>query len=233
MTTEQFVSRFAAEFDDSQATAQPWLQNLKRAAFDSFKQQGLPTRRQEQWKYTRIERFAVEDYRLAKAPLALSDTLATDSLPDALALVFIDGRLAAHLSTLNELPEGVQIVELATAAKEEATQLATAIAQYADYQSNVFTALNTAFLHDGLAIRLAAGVKLTQPLHLIYLHSGQQANWIAHPRIFLELFDGAELTLLEQYTPSQQSHCFINGVTEVSLGANAILDKICSITEIT
>ena len=80
------------------AAACPGWRKLRRDAIERFAGSGLPTTRDEDWKYTSLR--AVETRRFDAAPRRRSlpltiAALAELVLPDAHLLVFVDGRFAA------------------------------------------------------------------------------------------------------------------------------------------
>ncbi len=70
MTTES-RDRFVADFARVAATlpgaAAPWLARLRRRALDRFAQSGLPTPRDEDWKYTSVAAVAKRPFAVLPA----------------------------------------------------------------------------------------------------------------------------------------------------------------------
>jgi len=85
------LAHWQAQYAQRSSGAEPaWLRELRGAAWSGFEAHGLPGRRDEDWKYTRLsalERFA------PKAPLELAE-LPTIVPTDGALLVFA-GRAAA------------------------------------------------------------------------------------------------------------------------------------------
>ena len=68
--------------------------------------------------------------------------------------VFVNGRFAPELSDLGTLPTGVEVSDLATAWATAPTS-PTRSGTVASHESHAFTALNTAFMHDGAVVHIA------------------------------------------------------------------------------
>src|ERR1700761_277850 len=89
-----------------------WLTALKETGKAGFT--GLPTQRQEAWKYTGLNKLKALTFEPsrdgAQVPAVLADvgTVAT-----AHRLVFINGRYAADRSSIGKLPNGVVLGSLA------------------------------------------------------------------------------------------------------------------------
>ena len=138
----------------------PWLNRLRRSALERFAQNGFPTQRDEEWKYTSV---AAIEKRSFTAMSDGTDNAAPAEL-DALAvghfgghrLVFVNGRYAPALSAVGRLPAGVCLVSLADALNRVPDALAPLLS--GDGGQTVFGALNTAFMADGVYLHLPRGI---------------------------------------------------------------------------
>jgi Fe-S cluster assembly protein SufD len=84
-------------------------------------------------------------------------------------LVFVNGRYAPALSSLQSLPQGVRVGSLAAVLHAEPQAVEPHLARYAGYQDHAFVALNTAFLEDGAFVSVSPGVILEAPLQLLFI----------------------------------------------------------------
>ena len=71
--------------------------------------------------------------------------------------VFVNGKYAPELSEIHT-DEPLIVQNFADAYAENATVIDQYFAKYADYQNDSFTALNTAFAHDGAFISVPKGL---------------------------------------------------------------------------
>src|SRR4029434_9135801 len=78
-------------------------------------------------------------------------------------VVFVNGRFVPGLSRFEGL-EGITVMRLAAAYREEPSLLERHLTRQADYvdPAQVFTAVNTALMHDGAVIHVRKG---TTPQH--------------------------------------------------------------------
>lgn len=172
-----------------------WVDALRQDALARLRAMGLPSRRDEYWKYTRPDTLTAVD----PVPAALFDT--QDELPvfseiERLKIVFVDGVFDAEASDDLTL-EGIEIERLADAgakdihwAKDVYGVLET------KGQSPVerpLAALNTAYAGDGVLIRVTG--KPSKPVSLVYFHRSETSDAMLHHVVKLE--EEAELTLLE------------------------------------
>src|SRR5262249_3299179 len=141
--------------------------------------EGLPHRRVEEWKYTDLRALMREAKPLAGAPEAAAIARARGAgalLRDIKArrLVFVDGTFVPGLSDLAKLARGLTITSMAQALAEgdEAVIGRTGKVVPTD---DVAVALNTAFMGDGVVVRIAPGTELTKPLHLVFAFTAPAA----------------------------------------------------------
>ena len=170
-----------------------WAKPAREGALARLRRTGLPTRRDEYWKYTRPD-------TLTQVAAPEAEVLVTDEVPmfdgtDRLKIVFVDGVFDAEASDDLSL-EGITIERLADAQSD----LHWAKSLYGVLEERGQTpvlrplaALNTAFATDGVLIHVKG--KTSKPVNLIYRHETKTSDAILHNCVKLE--PGAEMTLLE------------------------------------
>ena len=197
-----------------------FINHLRERSLARYESLGFPTRRQEQWRATDLSTLAATHFTRA------DDTpIDTDRLPqpfisetNSLRLVFINGRYAAGLSQLTELPDGVIVTNLANAIEQYPEQLEQYLDQTYGLDDHPFNALNSALMEDGVFISLAPGKVLETLVHLVFYGNG---DGIAHyPRNLIVLGQAAELSVIEDYRGS--GHYFTCPITEIKLADGAI-----------
>ena len=77
-------------------------------------------------------------------------------------------------------------------------------------------ALNLALMSGGVGLRLAKGVTLDKPVHLIHLDGGEPASVVTRNVVLVE--EGASLDLLESYASLGGRELQRNAVTEIEVG---------------
>ena len=150
---------------------------LREDAFQRFETRGLPHRRVEEWKYTDLRALMRTAYPLALPPDAAARAGARTAgaifaSVDRQRLVFVDGAFAPDLSDLSA-EQGVSIGSLAEGLAK-ADPLVTAHVGQTFATDDVAVALNTALMGDGAVIKIAAGVTLRRPIHLIFAASSDR-----------------------------------------------------------
>ncbi|TVP70629.1 MAG: SufD family Fe-S cluster assembly protein [Rhodobacteraceae bacterium] len=197
-----------------------WATKARKAAEDRLRDMGMPSKRDEYWRYTDPRRLTESTVQ----PAVLHDT--GDALPlfdrvDRVKLVFVDGVFDAEASDAPELA-GAEISQLRDAARSDlhwARDIYGVLeARGQTPISRPLASLNTAFATNGVLIRVAG--KAPRPLALIYRRSQDTADALMHHVIRLDA--GAELTLLEDGPVAAR----YNQVTEIDLGEGAVLNHI-------
>ncbi len=222
------ATRFQAS--PEQASAPQWLKHLRADALAHFERQGLPTTRDEAWKYSRLAPIAEGAFqpvvRDARDAAHLASVVERLALPGP-RLVFVDGRLAPELSSVAGLPRGVTLKPLRDAVREDGALLESLVGRRALAKEHAFTALNAALLDEGALLRLAPGALSEVPVQLLFLTRGE-GPVLSSPRILVDAGESSEATLVETYASagpagSGSGATFTNAVTEVTLGDNASL----------
>ena len=170
-----------------------WSMAARSEALARLRSMGLPSRRDEYWKYTRPD-------TLTQVGATNAAVLATDEAPvfgeiDTLQIVFVDGVFDEAASADLTL-EGITIERLAAANAD----IHWAKGLYGALETNGQTpverplaTLNTAFATDGVLLHITG--KPSKPIHLIYRHVSNTSDAILHHVIKVDA--DAEVTVLE------------------------------------
>lgn len=203
-----------------------WLRDIRRRAFDRFSELGFPSTRQEEWRFTYVRPITRQTFDLAPlAPLEVAHAAleATKLEGDFHRLVFINGRFAPQLSTDLPLSKGAVVGSLSQVAESQAAVLQEALTRNAPVDAT-FTALNTAFLEDGVFVYLPDDMVIEKPIQLVYISHADERPSMTHPRNLIVLRRQSQATIVERYTGLKGGSYFTNAVTEAVLGESAALD---------
>ncbi len=206
-----------------------WLSVLRAHGRESYGLNGLPGARAEAWRFTSLSALAKQHFTVpprANDNLDLSSAFASavPGLEDAYRVVLVDGRFAANLSSLPRqaasLAEAwaagqVAIWDLRQALESQAQFLAPRLGHIAELNGAPLVALNTAHLTDGAVIVVPNFVALDRPLHVVHVIT--QPGIMIHPRLYIELGQGAEATLVESHVGLPSGAAFANPVTELQV----------------
>jgi len=220
--------------------APAWLAELRARAADEFAQNGFPTRRDEEWRYTSVKPIVDGPFRAALARSAAGSPARVDlaryAVPafDGPTITFVDGVFRSDLSRLAGLPAGIIVEPLAAALARGGEGLEGALAT-APTGVHPFRALNTASFADGVHVHAAAGAKAPRPIRVLAIGGGGAGGGGAggggavHLRHRVSLGAGARLTLIEEYR--SEGGVFTNAVTDAEIGAGAHLERVHIVAE--
>lgn len=202
---------------------------LREAAFKAFEQQGLPHRRIEEWKYTDLRAVMRDAKPLAALPDAQAKARARDAgqwlaAVGARRIVFVDGVFAPELSDLAALEKGLTIGSLADALAKADPATMTYLGRPAPAKDDPAVTLNTAFMGDGVVIKIADGAAIEKPLHLIFVTGDKPVSMFT--RSLVVIGKGAKATLIESFEGPAGVEYQVNHALELSVGEGAQFDHI-------
>ncbi len=193
-----------------------WLTAFRGAGAARFREVGLPTNRDEAWKYTSLRPLARAKYEQVDA-LAEGAAIPKPLIAGAAQAVFVNGRLNADLSDLDGLDAAVQPwARVATA-----QWLADTVT--ANPPNQAMYALNAAAFTDGLAIRVEAGSALARPLEIVFLAAPGARPRMWHPRLAIDLAPNARALILERHIGLEDGAYLANHGADIRLGDGAVL----------
>jgi len=209
-----------------------WLSPLRRAAMAAFERHGFPTTKNEEWHYTSPSPIADASFTpmhpsaSPRSPRELVPYLA--GRPDWPRLVFVNGRYAPGLSRVDTLDDGVRVMSMASALREEPTVLERHLGKLAAFEDPalVFSALNTALFTDGALVHVDRGATPVLPIHLLFVTDGAASGGVSHPRTLVAMEPESNATVIEQYVTLGNAAYFTNVVTEASIADGATLHHL-------
>ncbi|MEO6235413.1 MAG: Fe-S cluster assembly protein SufD [Vicinamibacterales bacterium] len=202
-----------------------WLDDLRSRGAARFTALGIPTVRDEEWRFTNAAPLAALEFVAAGPISGAAERLNGFAYTDApLRLVIVNGRFDTTLSRTRGLPAGLQAGSLAAALKDNPDVVQRYFGQLADFTTRSFAALNTAFVQDGAFIHVADGVVLDQPIHVVFVTGADGSRVMAHPRTLIVAGAGSQARIIESYIGAAGETYFTNAVSEVFVGDNASID---------
>ena len=202
------AQRLLADFDATTAGASS---ESLRAELE----QGLPTPRDENWRYTSLRALERAAFRNAPAPSVATLEAARALLPPRLEgvdrIVLVDGHFATQLS------------EVTTAVTVRTTPGAPALPTGwpARATDGRFASLNAAFSPGAVEVTAAAGTRAALEVCCVTMVAADQAA--AHPRLSIAVAPQAELVLIERHVSGADANALTNLLLEANVEAGARL----------
>ena len=215
-------------FLDARPAGEPaWLAALRRGAMARFRETGLPSVRDEDWRQTPIGPLARTAFRRPTADVAVAaDALAPLTFGHAFdghQIVFVNGRYAAGLSSLGAR-DGVKIDCLTGVLKREPELIERHFGKVVGDRGNAFATLNTAFVEDGAVVVVPAGTVLAEPIHVVHYSTTRGEPTVTHPRLLVIAGRTSQATIVESYGGPDGDVYFTNAVSELVLEDGAVVD---------
>ncbi|MDG1331065.1 MAG: Fe-S cluster assembly protein SufD [Crocinitomicaceae bacterium] len=177
----------------------------------------LPTTRMEAWKYTRVAKLGKTNYTSSEETVTSIDSYRIAN--DATTFVFVNGHFSEELSS-DEIPAGVSISPLSACMEGEIGSTNLIL------EGEIFNALNTAFLTDGIMIDIEAKANVEKPIQIIHVLKGE-AN-LSNFKTIINAGDFSKAAVIQGFFAEDADRAFANVTSEISVGTNAFLtvDKV-------
>jgi len=211
------------------ANADGILSNIRKEGFKTFNKNGIPTLRNEEWRFTNVSNLFRKEYNLPKDNLEINtsdiDSIRLPGYANANELVFVNGRYVPELSTIRSLEKECIIMPLEDAVKNEYKDIINGhLGKSSLVIKDGIHALNTSFIYGGVFIHVNKNQVLEHPVYLYHLSDTRNSHTLAQPRSLVYVDQSAKLQLIESFATIGSMDSFTNGVTEIVVNTNAIVE---------
>lgn len=220
ITTTSLYDQFISLYNERKnGKENEWLTNVRQNAFDAFSSRGLPTTKDEDWRFTNIAPFLKEDFLLSPRPAPLHSVKKQIDIPsfDAYEVVLKNGMLNEDVC----IP-GIKIIPLRTALKDD--RLQPYLSKHIPLQKHPFAALNTAMFENGILIEAEKNAVADKPIHITHVYNADEPVFI-QPRILIVAGKGSKIEMVESFFVMGEKPVFINSVTECYVAEQAQVDQ--------
>ncbi len=207
--------------------AAPALDAARDRAFAQFQEMGLPTTKDEDYRYCNLIPALDVDYGLnlyrMGIPAHPGDVFRCDVPSLSTRLFFIVNDLYYPHKKSMELPEGVVFGSLNEQLKAHPALLESYYNRLCAEGKDAMAALNTSMVQDGFVLYVPAGVQIDKPLQLIQMFQGD-IDIMANRRLLVVLEEGASANLIVCDHAITSARYFSNQVSEIFLGKGSHLE---------
>jgi Fe-S cluster assembly protein SufD len=119
----------------------------------------------------------------------------------------------------------IRVESLAQLRSENPALLEQHLGRYADLKQHSFAALNTALLDDGAVVRVPRGARLENPIHLVFISSGETET-LSQPRVLVIAEENSRAVVIQDHVSVGNGVRFTNSVSEVVTRPGADLDLV-------
>ncbi len=212
----QWLSRAATRGADP-------LASLRETAMQRVRELGLPTPRDETWRYTNLRHLASHGF--VDAPRTAHGEFETAA---SLSWLGADAR-AATVLMVNGHPRlptdvdawinGIEINSLRDLSRIDPALIAAHLEPLSDADQARWGLINTALFMDGLYLRISA--KVTSPLVILHLLTSDGTDNIAFPRVIIDAAPGSRATIIEHYVDQGANPPLCNSATHIAAGRDS------------
>jgi Fe-S cluster assembly protein SufD len=194
-------------------------------ALSSFKQQDIPGRKSEEYKYCKVDLILKDEFELSGAEVeeqSIADTF--KFIADSPTVVVVNGVFNERLSSLNNLSKGLIICSVQEAFKSHKQIIESHFLKYAQVDADPFIALNAATAKDGVFIHVNAKAVIETPIQVVYINSSTKNILTNSHNIFI-IEKSAQAKIIEHFVSSENSaKSFNNSLTEIVVAENAVAE---------
>ncbi len=194
----------------------------RREALESLAARGLPSTREENWRYANLRPLE----RARFAPVAASEAPGPMALPPApegfARYTFVDGRFVPELSAAAEHAE-VSVRNL-VGSRAGIAHLPRALTAAGELPEARLALINDAFAPDAACVHVRSGAHPPVGIELLFVAASDPSSGTSYPRIEIGLEPGARLRLLEQHLSVGADASVVNSSVRVELARGSQLE---------
>ncbi|MGH2660050.1 MAG: Fe-S cluster assembly protein SufD [Actinomycetota bacterium] len=227
MTEQATKTGFDEEALAALPSPAPFVEALRKQAFQEFLAQPIPSQETEEWRYTDLSEFSFDLRPFSEGGRA--DNL--DEVPgEVLEAAGVVGErsglqiqrnsevMVTHLDP--ELAEkGVVFCDLDLAIANHPDLVERHLHGLVSTDRSKFTALHAAFRSGGTFLYVPAGVEISVPLQTLTWIDADSAA--VFPRTLLLTEEGAEVTFIDRYVSPDLGRALSDAVVEIYAGPNS------------
>ncbi|MFD1616133.1 Fe-S cluster assembly protein SufD [Gelatiniphilus marinus] len=221
---EKLVSSFLVLED--QVDVDSYVHNVRNQAIKIFEEKGFPTKKEEAWKYTALNKLLKEDYSVFPKQ---ESTIDYNDIKkyfihniDSYKIVFIDGKYSSHLSQTTH--DGIDVCLMSAALTKPKYRLVIENYFNKAAEKDSLSSLNTAFSKEGAYIHIPKNKLVENPIQIIHLSTGSESASLMQPRNLIVVDENSHVQIIERHQSLTNNAVLTNSVTEIFANKRAIVD---------
>jgi Fe-S cluster assembly protein SufD len=204
------------------ARAADALQPIRARAMQRFLKLGLPSLRDETWRYTDLRGLEAQSF--VEAPCKQEDATRPGATPALLegvehaTLVMINGCPSLQKHAIN----GIKINSIRDISNIDYKSLMRFFEPPSDADQRRWALLNTALFVDGLYLKITKPV--ATPVVILHVSTGTSGQDAAHPKIIIDACPGSSATIIEHHIAEGAHAPLSNSNTQIALAQGSQLE---------
>jgi Fe-S cluster assembly protein SufD len=205
----------------------PFVETLRKQAFDEFLALPLPSQETEEWRYTDLDGFDFGLHPFAEGGRAANLDEVPDEIlaaagnvgeRDGLQIQRNSEVVVTHLASELEA-KGVWFGDLDRAIGDRSDLVERYLHALVSTERSKFTALHGAFRSGGTFLHVPRDVRVELPIQtLTYVDADGSA---AFPRTLVVAEEGSEVTFIDRYVSAALDHVLSDAIVEIYVGSGA------------
>ena len=221
---EKLVSSFLAL--ENNVDVDSYVHDVRSEAIKTFEEEGFPSKKEENWKYTSLKSILKEDYSVFPKQENALDYKDVKKYfihdIDTYKIIFIDGKYSSHLSQTTH--DGIDVCLMSSALNKPKYQLIIE-----NYFNKVATkdslaSLNTAFSCEGAYIHIPKNKVVQKPIQIIHFSTGNESATMLQPRNLIVVDENSHVQIIERHQSLTNNPVLTNSVTEIFANKRGIVD---------
>ncbi|MGC8751123.1 Fe-S cluster assembly protein SufD [Hydrotalea sp.] len=201
------------------------LNEIRLKAFENFQVNGIPSYKNEEWRYTPVSQLFKKPFELSENTVSIEQQfLQQIRLPNSNEvneLIFVNGIYNASLSNIRSKELLVLPLQKALSDTAYAELVKAHLGKSSLYIKDGVHALNTSFINGGVFVYVPKNTQIDLPFYVYHLCNTQVNPVLAQPRSLVYVSESASLKIVEHYATIGNADSFINEVMEVVVAENA------------
>ncbi len=221
---EKLISSFLAF--ENQVDIDSYVHDVRSSAIRVFEEKGFPHKKDENWKYTSLNKILKQNYSVfPKQENALDYKDVKQYFIhdiESYKIVFIDGKYSSHLSETTH--DGLDVCLMSAAFTKSKYHIV--IKNYFNKiaAKDSLASLNTAFAQEGAFIHIPKNKLVEKPIQIIHFSTGAESALMLQPRNLIIADENSHVQIIERHQSLTDNAVLTNSVTEVFANKRAIVD---------
>ena len=228
--TERYLKLYRDNIGKISNISSPYINSFREQAFEKFNALGIPSKKDEAYKYTNLNTFFDHEYSGYFLPVS-DDFRKAESFRcdvsdlDTYGLALINGFYPAVNDKLKQMQGGIWIGSLNEAVSKFPELIEAHYGKYAQSDVDGLVHLNTAMVSDGVFVYVPDGVKINKPVQVVNLVDAAGDTFNQHRNLIIVGKDADFSLIICDHTLAPNKF-LTNAVTEVHVGENARFDIV-------
>ena len=221
---DKLLSSFLA-FEE-QVNMHSEVHDIRSRAIKDFDALGFPSKKQEAWKYTSLNKVLKHDYTLFPKKEETLDYRDVEKYfiddIDTYKIVFVDGIYSSHLSSTTHEKIDACLMSSAMNSPKYKPVIDNYFNKVAPKES--LTSLNTAFSREGAFINIPNNTMADKPIQVVNFSTGNESALLVQPRNLIVVGENSHVQIIERHQSLTDHPVLTNSVTEIFAEKRAIVD---------